>query len=70
MGAIGWLVAIGGILIGAAIAVWGYTELSKTITIWLIGFPGAVCLVIAAGIELQRIAEEIKSPAAAPPTLT
>jgi hypothetical protein len=61
MGPIGWLVALGCLLMGAAIGIWGLTDVNKSIAIWLVGVPGAVCLVVAAGLEFQKIASDIKS---------
>ena len=66
MGLIGWLVAIGCLLVGAAIGVWGLTEINRTITIWLIGVPGAICLVLGAGFELQKLADGNTPPANRP----
>ena len=82
---INWLIAIGCLLIGSGIGIWGLTDVNKTITIWLIGIPGAVCLVIAAGLELQKIVwggvstenrayvfvtdADIANPAGSPPTM-
>jgi hypothetical protein len=58
MGLIGWLVSAGFCAVGIAAGLWGLTEVSKTIVIWIVGIPGAICLVIALGLELQNLAEE------------
>jgi hypothetical protein len=60
MGIISWLVAVGCLLIGGAIGLWGLTEISKSIAIWFVGVPGAVFLVVAAGLELQKFVETPK----------
>jgi hypothetical protein len=54
MSVVSWLVAVGSIAIGAAIGVWGLTDVNRTFVIWLIGIPGVICLVIALGFELQK----------------
>jgi len=59
---INWLVAIGCMLIGSGVGVWGLTDVNKSIAIWLIGFPGAVCLVVALGFEFQKIASDGNKP--------
>lgn len=56
MGPIGWLVAIGFGAIGAALAIWGFTDGNRMLALWLIGIPGAFCLVIAGGFEVQKFA--------------
>jgi hypothetical protein len=58
VGTIGWLVALGCMFIGVFVGVWGYTEFNRTVAIWIVGFPGAVCLLIAAGLELQKVGAE------------
>lgn len=64
MGAVGWLAALGCMFIGAAVSVWGYTEFSRTVTIWIIGVPGAMCLVVGAALELQKFAPSTDKPKA------
>jgi hypothetical protein len=54
MGLISWLVAIGCLLIGSGIGVWGLTDVSRVYPIWFLGVPGAILLIIALGFELQN----------------
>jgi len=56
MGLVGWLVAVGGMFIGAAASLWGLTEINRTVVIWLVGFPGFLCLIVGAGFEIQKFA--------------
>jgi hypothetical protein len=53
---INWLLAIGCLLVGSGVGLWGLTEVNKTLVIWFIGVPGALCLVLAAGLEFQKFA--------------
>jgi hypothetical protein len=55
MGIIGWLVSAGFCALGVAAALWGLTELNKTIVIWFVAVPGAFLLIIAAGLEFQEL---------------
>src|SRR6202040_1977689 len=56
MGLIGWLVAVGCMFVGAAVSMWGLTEINRTVVIWLVGFPGFLLLIVAAGFEAQKLA--------------
>lgn len=51
--AIFWLAILGPILIGAALAIWGFADGSKTFAIWL-GFFGCVLLLIVLALQLQK----------------
>jgi hypothetical protein len=62
MGVVSWLVALGCMFIGVSVGVWGYTEFNRTVTIWIIGVPGAVFLIVAGALELQKFASEADKP--------
>ena len=64
MGPVSWLVAIGCLFIGSGVGIWGFTDVNRLIAIWLVGFPGAICLIIAACVELQNSAASEKGPRA------
>jgi hypothetical protein len=56
MSLVGWLVAVGCMFLGGAASIWGLTEINRTVVIWLVGFPGALCLIVALGFEAQKYA--------------
>jgi hypothetical protein len=56
MSIIGWLVALGGMFLGAAASLWGLTEINRSVVIWFVGFPGFMCLVVALGFEFEKFA--------------
>jgi hypothetical protein len=57
LGIIGWLVALGCCAIGLGAAVWGF-DFPKHVAIWFLGFPGAICLVVAGCLELQSLGSQ------------
>jgi hypothetical protein len=69
MGLIGWPAGIGFLCIGAAIGVWNFTEINKTVVLWSIGVPGAILIVFGAGFEIQKFATPAPSKTADLPLL-
>jgi hypothetical protein len=61
--AIFWLSLLGPLLIGTGLAIWGFTDGSKTLAIW-IGFAGCVLLFLAGALQLQSTV--LKSQAITP----
>jgi hypothetical protein len=59
---INWLLAIGCLSIGSALAFWGFTEVNKMIAIWVLGVPGGIMLVLAGGVELTKFAINSDKP--------
>jgi hypothetical protein len=55
---INWLIALGCLFVGSALALWGLTEVNKIIAIWAVAVPGAIMLVLAGGLELTKFARE------------
>ncbi len=51
--AILWLPVLGALLIGAGLAIWGFTDGNRTIALW-IGFWGALLILVAMTLYLQQ----------------
>ena len=69
MGLISWLVAVGCLFVGAAVSIWGFTEIEKTVAIWLVGVPGGIFLIVACGFEAQKYAANVQTPPLPPAVL-